>query len=665
MHRPLLFSLLLAFAVHCAAQDSPALASATHFFQDPTTLGASISPNGRFVALRVTSDAGRTSLVIVDVTTMRPSSLASYTDADVASASWLNDERMMFTLNNIGREGCACGPGSFAIDRIGGKPRPISATLVRHQSFAENAYYDFESSASAKGLLRSGIGADEFLVAGIDEGQLAMMRFDSRTGATKVLRGPFNTRTTSGRDARFTELEGRDRAAEWLVDENGQLRVAGVIKGNEHYLYVADRPLAWRKFATFDQHGYAGIEPLLFLNQKLYVRARNGGDKLAIYRYDLANSALEAEPLISAPGFDVGGNFIVADKKILGFHSFTDTETTVWFDAPMKAAQAEADRMLPGTINQIARGTRSETPNVLIYAHSDSVPPAYYLMNTETRKLTRLGAAYPNSNPGYAASRTQVHYKARDGMDIHAALTLPKIAVQKQLPMVVLAKTWPWLHNGDWDWEPVVQFLAARGYAVLQPEPRGTDGFGAQYAKAGRKQLGRAIQDEIADGVRWASAQGVADPARVCIAGTKYGGYAAVMGLIRNPELFQCAVSWSGIVDPALSLSYQWKAVERWQGQLDMSELFGDESGDVALMKSISTLNTPITRPLLLAHGEDDTDVPLADAEKLKAANPAIEWVTYAQKDRQLPLAANRIAFWTRVDAFLAKHIGTGRAAGR
>ncbi len=284
------------------------------------------------------------------------------------------------------------------------------------------------------------------------------------------------------------------------------------------------------------------------------------------------------------------------------------------------------------------------------------MPDSFYLMNTETKKLTRLGQALASTNPGYTSVRTQVRYKARDGMEIHAALTLPKTAVQKQLPMVVLASPRPWQRNGDWYWQPVVQFLVSRGYAVLQPDARGTDGHGARYFKAGHKQLGRAIQDDIADGVRWAAAQGVADPARVCIAGTQYGGYAAVTGLIRDPDLFKCGVSWSGIADPALSLEYQWKY--RAQDQVDMGRLFVEGSADAAILKSISPLEKPVKRPLLLAHGENDRAVPLEHAERLRAANPGVEWATYAQKDRQWPIPANRVAFWTRVDAFLSRHIG-------
>ncbi|MEG1056009.1 MAG: TonB-dependent receptor, partial [Janthinobacterium sp.] len=145
------------------------------------------------------------------------------------------------------------------------------------------------------------------------------------------------------------------------------------------------------------------------------------------------------------------------------------------------------------------------------------------------------------------ASRQLLHVKARDGLTLPAWLTLPK-GSGRQLPLVVLIHDGPW-QRGDWGWDPASQFLASRGYAVLEPDYRGSTGLGARHFRAGWKQWGLAMQDDIADAARWAITEGIADPQRICLAGGGYGGYATLMGLGRDPALFRCGIAWSSIPD--------------------------------------------------------------------------------------------------------------------
>lgn len=222
-----------------------------------------------------------------------------------------------------------------------------------------------------------------------------------------------------------------------------------------------------------------------------------------------------------------------------------------------------------------------------------------------------------------------MRYKARDGMEIPALLTLPANGAQNA-PLVVLVHGGPFVRGTHWGWNPDSQFLASRGYAVLEPEFRGSKGYGDKHYRAGWKQWGLAMQNDIADGARWAVAQGFADPKRICIAGASYGGYATLMGLVNDPDLYKCGVNWVGVTD--INLLYD----GHWSSTSDTSEdwkLYGmpDRVGDQ-----------------------------VKDAAQLKATSP--EWIEYQDEGHGWGLPKNRVDFWGRVEKFLDKHIGKGAA---
>jgi dipeptidyl aminopeptidase/acylaminoacyl peptidase len=224
----------------------------------------------------------------------------------------------------------------------------------------------------------------------------------------------------------------------------------------------------------------------------------------------------------------------------------------------------------------------------------------------------------------------------------------------------------PYVRGAQWGWNPQTQFLASRGYAVLEPEFRGSAGFGTRHFRAGWKQWGLAMQDDIADGAKWAIAEGIADPKRICIAGASYGGYATLMGLVNDPGLFKCGVDWVGVTDIKLLYTGQWYASDMspTYKQYGMPVLIGDPVKDAAQFKATSPIEQAarITQPLLLAYGGADKRVPLNHGKEFYAAvkrtNPDVEWVVYEEEGHGWGLPKNRIDFWTRVEKFLDRNIG-------
>jgi dipeptidyl aminopeptidase/acylaminoacyl peptidase len=221
-----------------------------------------------------------------------------------------------------------------------------------------------------------------------------------------------------------------------------------------------------------------------------------------------------------------------------------------------------------------------------------------------------------------------------------------------------------------WEWDPEVQFLASRGYAVLQPEFRGSTGFGGKHFRAGWKQWGLTMQDDVADGARWAIAQGIADPRRICIAGASYGGYAALMGLAKDPDLFRCGVEWVGVTDLALRYKSDWRSDLSAEGaQYTLPVLMGDPDKDAQQLKDTSPVNlaSRIKQPLLMAHGGSDRRVPIAHGKNFRDAvapyNKNVEWVEYPEEGHGWRLVKNRVDFWGRVEKFLAANIGDAAAS--
>ncbi|RLM51473.1 S9 family peptidase, partial [Halobellus sp. Atlit-31R] len=172
-------------------------------------------------------------------------------------------------------------------------------------------------------------------------------------------------------------------------------------------------------------------------------------------------------------------------------------------------------------------------------------------------KLNPIGSSREGIDPARMGRQDPVRYKARDGREIPALLTVPP-GGGKNLPLVVLVHGGPFVRGNSWGWDAKTQFLASRGYAVLEPEFRGSAGFGTRHFKAGFKQWGLAMQDDLADGVRWAVGKGIADGARVCIAGASYGGYATLMGLVKDPDLYKCGINWVGVTDINLLYNGGW-----------------------------------------------------------------------------------------------------------
>ncbi|MBC7405692.1 MAG: S9 family peptidase [Cytophaga sp.] len=618
---------------------------------------ATMSPDGRFIAILIANKNGRIQLGAMDLSTKIPKIIGGFSNADISHFHWVNNDRLVFSTadKNLATGENKFYPGLYAVNRDGSDPRTLidrvwgpeftTGTAIKKRVMsAENFFYNIDLSKNSESVFV----AEPIWDAVYDLKALSLIRINTKTALTETFNRPGDTK-------------------EWLIDQNGVPRINVTSQdGIESIFYLDPKNDKWRKIAEAGKYDGANFEPYAFgPDGVFYVVARKGRDTSALFRYNLDTNQIDEHPVVSINGYDFHGNMIFdyERKKLLGVYFLNDASATVWLDDEMKKTQTAVDNLLPATINQLSLGRNGLSQYVLIRAYSDIQPSIFLLYDTKSGKLDLIGSAHLKIDERKMATQDMVRYKARDGLEIPAYITLPKGDSHKNLPMVVLVHGGPYLRGARWGWDAEVQFLASRGYVVLQPEFRGSTGFGFKHFRAGWKQWGLAMQNDIADGAKWAIEQGIADPKRICIAGASYGGYATLMGLARNPELFRCGVNWVGVTDINLMFDSSWNndASAEWQ-RYGMPVLIGDKIKDAAQINATSPVNIAdrIKQPLFLAYGGADRRVPIAHGKNFLAAvqksNKNVEWIEYLDEGHGWGLVKTRLDFWTKVDDFLRKN---------
>jgi dipeptidyl aminopeptidase/acylaminoacyl peptidase len=623
------------------------------FFARPQLLGAALSPDGKRVAMRSLGPEGRVRLAVLNLETMSQNLAFAAEDGDVRQFNWVNSERLVFDLED--REAPVAdqdaAPGLFAVDHDGKRYKQL---VERQIAWIRNGNDNIHMEPWNTFLLNASTQRK-----GVDVFVYRPEQFDgAQASYIKLLR--LNTVT-----GRATELDGPKHSVGWWVDAQGELRVAQTVLGEKGAILWRDPSGVWRTLREFDAFTEDGDLNVSHVGAdgKLYVSARRDGDKLAMWLLDPATGEFSAKPLASSPRFDVDAAVVERADKVLGLRFHVDAEVTQWMDADMAALQVQIDKVLPRTVNRLSVPWTGSEPWLLIQAFADIQPTMDLLFNRSTRKFVRLGGLRPDIDAKQMASMDLLWLKARDGLDLPAWLSLPNGESKKNLPMVVLVHGGPWVRLPDWKWDAQVQFLNARGYAVLQPQFRGTAGLGSKHLRSSWRQWGRSMQADLADATRWAIEQGMADPKRIAIMGASYGGYAALMGLVRDPGLFRVGVAWVGVTDLDLMYGAYWSDFSSDVKRYGLPKLLGDRVNDAAELRENSPITHAgkITQPLLLAYGERDRRVPIEHGSRLRRAlpdsNKNVEWITYSKEGHGWRELATQIDFWSRTAAFLDKHL--------
>lgn len=371
------------------------------------------------------------------------------------------------------------------------------------------------------------------------------------------------------------------------------------------------------------------------------------------------------KPLYVDPKHDVEGTVRDAyDRSLDGVRLGGLEQQVHWLDSAAAARVKSLEAALPGRRVQI-NGYTPDGKLVLAYAVSRNHPGAYYLVDFNTNRAEVVGQEYPQLARAQLGKVSNIVYAARDGYEVPAYLTMPPGAAAKNLPLVVLPHGGPRARDSGIGFDWWSQFVASRGYVVLQPQFRGSTGFGMAHELAGYGEWGQLMQHDVTDGVKHLIANGTVDPGRVCIIGASYGGYSALAGAAFTPELYNCAVSVNGVSDLVEMLYW----VENRGGYYDPAVRFwrkhiGKSSDPEVAQYSPARAAGKVSARVMLMHGVDDTVVPYAQSEFMETAlrreRKNFELVTLKSEDHWLSRSPSRIEMLTSLERFLDANIGKG-----
>jgi dipeptidyl aminopeptidase/acylaminoacyl peptidase len=625
------------------------------FFGPASMIDAKLSPSGRWAVSLVGGGGMRDRLVLTDLEDKEPTKILTVLKtADVSSFRWVNEDWLTYSVTSYEEiSNRRNSNGLLAVNRKGDRTRmlikrnyeKVVSDRVGARVLAPDHYYLAPGAPGSNEII---VGHANYLLSEVTH--VTPLALDIENGSTRKL-----VDTTIPNVRR------------WLFDHLGRPRLAVSTEDpqfNTVYWSPGDGK-TWTRIAKFPILK-SDWEPAYVHNDTLFVYGATGpkGEN-QLYRFNFETGKVEQPAWIAAPGFDVEASPLVSASTGTqhGVRVIGETESTVWIQPVMQDVQKKIDVALPGRINTLSCGACDAPSNVLVHSYSDKDPGQYFVYQIASDRLQRLGVQRPMIQPEQSFG-VQLHRpQARDGLDLPVWVTGAPQAGQPPKPAVVLVHGGPWVRGSFWRWNDQAEFLASRGYVVIMPEFRGSDGYGTVHRRAGWKQWGQAMQDDVTDAVRFAAQKGWADTNRVCIAGASYGGYAALMGLAKDTDQYRCAVAWAGVTDPSLLFSMHWSDTSSDAKQFSMPTLIGDPVKDASMLAANSPLVNAkrIKAPVLLAYGDKDMRVPIEHGEKMREAlqanGNAPEWVVYGGEGHGWRRPETNYDFWGRVEKFLAKHL--------
>ena len=470
----------------------------------------------------------------------------------------------------------------------------------------------------------------------------------------------------------------------WAADWAGQVRFGLIREGlNTKIIHRDSAGKPWGELADLGEQAakftFAGLDAT---GRTMYVTRPDAKGYWTLYPFDLDQRRF-GEPLLQNEPYDiVSGNsglnyagvaldapiFSPERHTLLGINYVAESPRQRWFDPVLAAVQKKVDELNPGLVNFIVSMDRTEK-QLLILSWSDQNPGFYSLLDLTKQKMRVIGQRMPWIKPAEMAPMIPIECKARDGLLLRGYVTLPVGRGQKNLPFVVLVHGGPWARD-VWGFDPIVQFLASRGYAVLQINYRRSTGYGQNLMDRGKKEIGGAIQDDITDAVQWTIAKGIADPKRIAIMGASYGGYSTLFALARAPGLYRCGVALAAVTDwPALLKQRVEDNDDEKLAQTYWADLVGDweDSKDRERLAAVSPVNLArdIKVPVYLVHGRRDKTVPFSQAKAmssaLSAAGNSPKTLFISDLGHSWPSNDYGTEFLKELEAFLAKNLGEGR----
>ncbi|HOP14131.1 MAG TPA: S9 family peptidase [Lentimicrobium sp.] len=635
--------IMTATSVALLAQESklPPLLDRELFFDNPEISGGQLSPDGKFISF-VKPYNGVMNIWVK--TLEEPFASARPLTADkqrpVRSYFWSRDGKYILYVQDKG------GDENFNIYAVNPSEKaPVGAEVPENRDLTN----------------LKGVRVQIYSVPKTDPDAI-YIGLNDRDPAWHDL---YRMKLSTGERTLIRQNSGEDRITGWIFDWNDQLRLAmrANADGSNDILRVDDNGFT----AIYTTSVFETAYPVAFDkdNKRIYL-VTNKGDDVDLTRLilldpeTLKEEFVEADPLQRVDLGDVA--FSDLRREIIYTSYEDDRNRLYWKDKDFEADYKRISEQLPGVEPYFARTTADER-FWIIGAYSDVDPGTTYLFDRETKKLTFQYRPRPNIPVEHMANMQAIRYPSSDGLEIPAYLTLPKGVEPKNLPVIVMPHGGPWARSG-WGFNSYAQFLANRGYAVLDPNFRASTGYGKKFINAGNKEWGRKMQDDITWGIKYLVKQGIADPAKVAIMGGSYGGYATLAGLAFTPDVYACGVS---IVGPSNLITLLNSIPPYWESiRTVFHKRMGDPStpeGEADLKKMSPLFSADkIKSPLLVVQGANDPRVKQHESDQIVVAlrdrGFPVEYIVAPDEGHGFARPVNNMAMLAAAEKFLARHLG-------
>lgn len=640
-------AVLALLAPHLAAAQSP---SHMDFARNAEVYGVSISPDGKHVAMAIPSADGlETQLHIVPLDgNGEAQALRFGAQNHVTGVVWSDNDQVVAARARM--EPLRAVPysrGELVSSRIDGKNQDTLFAYVPDNGNRTGKRKD-QCFASIARVLRKEPGmiiveCDSWLQTPNDKGSTAIYKVDTRTGNRR-------------------EIERSAESATFAYDQSGIARLRQTSDDNDdpvnYYRPTADS--AW----TPVPRSLAGYNIWLSRVEEdgntAYALISDKDEPAQLYKVDLAKGTRVR--LGGRDDMEIGGIMYAGRSGAPFGVSYDEGKPSfVYFDpaSPWAKMHAGLLKSFSGNLVSILDYAQDEN-KVLFYVHGDRNPGAYYILDRAANKVQLINQAKPWINAASLSPTTPVNFTTRDGLVLHAFYTGPATAGPK--PLIVMPHGGPHGPYDQWEYNSDAQFLASRGYGVLQVNYRGSGGRGRKFEESGYREWGGKMQDDLADGVKWAIANKVADPNRICTYGASYGGYAALMQTVRYPELYKCAIGYVGVYDLQV-MKKKGDIPGRKTGRRYLDRVLGTDDAQLVAWSPAQNVDK-VKVPVFLVQGNIDQRVPMAQFNALKSAfessGVTVQTMVAQGEGHGFFKPENKAELMRRMEAFLAKYIGPG-----
>lgn len=599
------------------------------FFRTPEKVAFQLSPNGDYLAYLGPYER-RQNIFVQKLGEDKAVRITNETERDIGGYFWSSDKRLVYVKDSGGDENFRL----FAVDRDGAHPKD----LTPFEGVKIQLIDDLED-------------IEDELIIGMNKNN-------------PMLFEPYRINIRTGEYTQLAEnTDPQEPVTAWITDHDGRLRIAiKTIAGVNHsLLYRASEDEDFRVVITTNFK--ESMEPIFFEFDNgsiVYAVSNIGRDRSEIVRFDLSSGKEAGEAVFAHPEVDAGSLIYSRKRKVVTGAVYTTWKREIrFFDQQRKELQERLERELPGYEVVVTNSNKAED-KFMVRTYSDRSLGAYYYYDQQADRLEKIVEVSPWLNEEDMSPMKPIQYASRDGLTIHGYLTLPKGKPSRMLPVVVNPHGGPWVRD-SWGYNPEVQLLASHGYAVLQVNYRGSTGYGRAFWQKGFKQWGRTMQDDITDGVKWLTGEGIADPERVAIYGASYGGYATLAGITFTPELYACGVDYVGVSN---LFTFMNTIPPYWKPYLEMLyEMVGHPEHDKELLEAGSPVFhiNRIEAPLFVVQGANDPRVNIDESDQivrsLRSRGIDVPYMVKYNEGHGFSNEENRFEFYKAMLGFLERHV--------